>query len=222
MQCDASWDLHSLVCEMNSWSHGLKNCQMAHQASPNPQFRDHVAFRLVGTARAFFDKISGYEPDKPMSAEKWLDRFIYLETVAAIPGMVAGALRHLQSLRLMRRDNGWIHTLLEEAENERMHLLTFIKVRGAWHRRRQPSGSGCAIAHTDTPNADSSFHLLPPLCGGASVADEAPGRALPLRRHPHPGGRLQPLLPLLCASSPAAAASPPAARADPVVSHCLC
>lgn len=43
--------------------------------------------------------------------------------------MVGGALRHLQSLRLMKRDNGWIHTLLEEAENERMHLLTFIQAR---------------------------------------------------------------------------------------------
>ena len=29
-------------------------------------------------------------------------------------------LRHMRSLRSMRRDNGWIHTLLEEAENERM------------------------------------------------------------------------------------------------------
>jgi threonyl-tRNA synthetase len=28
----------------------------------------------------------------------------------------------------MQHDNGWIHTLLEEAENERMHLLTFIKL----------------------------------------------------------------------------------------------
>jgi hypothetical protein len=43
--------------------------------------------------------------------------------------MVGGAIRHLHSLRLMRRDNGWIHTLLEEAENERMHLLTFIQLR---------------------------------------------------------------------------------------------
>lgn len=25
--------------------------------------------------------------------------------------------------------SGWIHTLLEEAENERMHLLTFLKLR---------------------------------------------------------------------------------------------
>jgi hypothetical protein len=43
--------------------------------------------------------------------------------------MVGGAIRHLHSLRLMKRDNGWIHTLLEEAENERMHLLTFIQLR---------------------------------------------------------------------------------------------
>ncbi|CAM9546845.1 unnamed protein product [Ascophyllum nodosum] len=43
--------------------------------------------------------------------------------------MVAGALRHLNSLRRMRRDHGWIHTLLEEAENERMHLLTFLRLK---------------------------------------------------------------------------------------------
>ena len=30
--------------------------------------------------------------------------------------------------RSMERDYGWIHTLLEEAENERMHLLTFLTV----------------------------------------------------------------------------------------------
>ena len=29
----------------------------------------------------------------------------------------------------MRKDNGWIHTLVEEAENERMHLLTFLQLR---------------------------------------------------------------------------------------------
>ncbi len=37
--------------------------------------------------------------------------------------------RHLRSLRKMSRDHGWIHTLLEEAENERMHLLTFLNVK---------------------------------------------------------------------------------------------
>lgn len=42
--------------------------------------------------------------------------------------MVAGMLRHLGSLRRMKRDNGWIETLLEESYNERMHLLTFMKM----------------------------------------------------------------------------------------------
>lgn len=37
-------------------------------------------------------------------------------------------MRHLVSLRKLKRDHGWIHTLLEEAENERMHLMTFMKV----------------------------------------------------------------------------------------------
>lgn len=32
--------------------------------------------------------------------------------------MVASMVRHFESLRLMRRDNAWISTLLQEAENE--------------------------------------------------------------------------------------------------------
>jgi ubiquinol oxidase len=43
--------------------------------------------------------------------------------------MVAGMLRHLHSMRRMKRDHGWIETLLEESYNERMHLLIFLKVR---------------------------------------------------------------------------------------------
>lgn len=38
-------------------------------------------------------------------------------------------IRHYRSLRTMKRDHGWIHTLLEEAENERMHLLTFLEIK---------------------------------------------------------------------------------------------
>mmetsp|Transcript_29397 Transcript_29397/g.113823 ORF Transcript_29397/g.113823 Transcript_29397/m.113823 type:complete len:206 (+) Transcript_29397:660-1277(+) len=36
--------------------------------------------------------------------------------------------RHLRSLRRMERDHGWINPLLEEAENERMHLLIWMQV----------------------------------------------------------------------------------------------
>ena len=55
-------------------------------------------------------------------------RNIFLESVAGVPGMVGGMLRHLHSMRRMKRDNGWMETLLEESYNERMHLLTFLKM----------------------------------------------------------------------------------------------
>jgi ubiquinol oxidase len=42
--------------------------------------------------------------------------------------MVAGMLRHFKALRKMKADQGWIEKLLEEAENERMHLMTWMKV----------------------------------------------------------------------------------------------
>jgi ubiquinol oxidase len=61
-------------------------------------------------------------------AKRYGHRAIVLETVAAVPGMVGATITHLQSLRRMVDDDGWIRTLLEEAENERMHLMTFIKI----------------------------------------------------------------------------------------------
>jgi ubiquinol oxidase len=42
--------------------------------------------------------------------------------------MVGGTLQHLKSLRRMQNDDGWIRLLLDEAENERMHLMTFIEI----------------------------------------------------------------------------------------------
>jgi len=61
-------------------------------------------------------------------AHRYGHRAVVLETIAAVPGMVGGALQHLRALRRMESDGGWIHTLLEEAENERMHLMTIIHI----------------------------------------------------------------------------------------------
>ena len=60
--------------------------------------------------------------------KKYGHRAVVLETVAAVPGMVAGMLLHFKSLRKMQDDKGWIKILLDEAANERMHLMTFIKI----------------------------------------------------------------------------------------------
>ncbi len=69
-------------------------------------------------------------------AKRYGNRAIVLETVAAVPGMVGAALIHLHCLRWMRDDEGWIRTLMEEAENERMHLMTFIEIaRPNWLER---------------------------------------------------------------------------------------
>jgi len=61
-------------------------------------------------------------------AKRYGHRAVVLETVAAVPGMVGATLNHLKCLRRMEDDRGWIRTLMDEAENERMHLMTFIEV----------------------------------------------------------------------------------------------
>jgi ubiquinol oxidase len=62
-------------------------------------------------------------------AKRYGHRAVVLETVAGVPGMVAGMWNHLRSLRRMQPDDrGWIRTLLDEAENERMHLMIFVEI----------------------------------------------------------------------------------------------
>ena len=83
-------------------------------------FSDRVAYRITMFLRwiadTFFKKRYGH-------------RAVVLETIAGVPGMVAGMWNHLRSLRKMKPDDrGWIKTLLAEAENERMHLMIFIRI----------------------------------------------------------------------------------------------
>ena len=80
---------------------------------------DRVAYAFTRFLRFFADTFF---------ARRYGHRAVVLETIAAVPGMVGGALQHLHSLRRMESDRGWIRTLLEEAENERMHLLTFVHI----------------------------------------------------------------------------------------------
>ncbi|GFN94802.1 Alternative oxidase, mitochondrial [Plakobranchus ocellatus] len=89
---------------------------------------DRLAYRTVKLFRGGFDLFSGFSLGQ-RTERKWLNRICFLETVAGVPGMVAAMMRHMTSLRRMQRDQGWIHTLLEEAENERMHLLTALQLR---------------------------------------------------------------------------------------------
>ena len=62
-------------------------------------------------------------------AKRYGHRAVVLETVAGVPGMVAGVWMHFKSLRVMKAGYGeQIREMLAEAENERMHLMFFIEI----------------------------------------------------------------------------------------------
>lgn len=86
---------------------------------PPTGFHDRAALAIVKFLRFFADVFF---------ARRYGHRAVVLETVAAVPGMVGGTLQHLRALRRMESDRGWIRQLLDEAENERMHLMTFIEI----------------------------------------------------------------------------------------------
>ena len=91
-------------------------------------FSDKFALSITMSLRWFADTFF---------ATRYGHRAVVLETVAGVPGMVAGMWNHLRSLRKMRPDErGWIRQLLEEAENERMHLMIFIQIaKPNWFER---------------------------------------------------------------------------------------
>lgn len=86
---------------------------------PTKTISDKIAFSLVKFFRFFADTFF---------QKRYGNRAIVLETVAAVPGMVGAALLHLRCLRKIKNDEGWIKTLLDEADNERMHLIIFMYI----------------------------------------------------------------------------------------------
>ncbi|KAK2437363.1 ubiquinol oxidase 2, mitochondrial [Trifolium repens] len=90
-------------------------------------FLDKVAYKTVKLLRI---------PTDLFFKRQYGCRAMMLETVAAVPGMVGGMLLHLRSLRKFQQSGGWIKALLEEAENERMHLMTMVElVKPKWYER---------------------------------------------------------------------------------------
>ncbi len=82
-------------------------------------YKDKFAFALVKFMRIFADLFF---------RKRYGHRAVVLETVAAVPGMVAAGMIHFRCLRRIQDDEGWIRELLDEADNERMHLMTFVEI----------------------------------------------------------------------------------------------
>ena len=106
----------------------LTNDMINFAAKPRPTGTAHFTPQTLGDRVAYgFVKVLRFVADR-FFAKRYGHRAVVLETVAAVPGMVAGLLQHLKSVRNIEDDHGWVQELLDEAENERMHLMTFIKI----------------------------------------------------------------------------------------------
>lgn len=113
---------------------------------------DRIAAGIVrlmeGAASLFFGRRYG-------------DGAVVLETVAAVPAMVAATLLHLKCLRRMIDDRGWVRAFMDEAESQRAHLMAFVAL--------QQPGPGerlfIAVAQILFYNAFFLLHLVSPRTG---------------------------------------------------------
>ena len=111
-----------------AWPHPIYTEEQMHSVAiahrEATTWSDYVSLAFVRALRKCLDFATGYKHDKEvakgrksvhdanvpkfaMDEHKYLVRNVFLESVAGVPGMVGGMLRHLRSMRKMKRDNGW-------------------------------------------------------------------------------------------------------------------
>jgi len=86
--------------------------------------RENISDMFASSMTKFFRFIAD-----TFFAKRYGHRAVVLETIAGVPGMIAGVWMHFKSLRKMKSGYGpQIREMLAEAENERMHLMFFIEI----------------------------------------------------------------------------------------------
>jgi hypothetical protein len=88
---------------------------------------DKIMNKIMYGFYVTFNALTGFNVNNP-SPQSCVWRLIVLESFAGVPGFLAASHRHFSAIRHLKRDFGWINTLLEEAENERMHLMICMKM----------------------------------------------------------------------------------------------
>lgn len=96
-----------------------KEIEFKNKKRPPKVFHEYFAYGVVKALRV---------PVDLFFRKRYGQRAVIIETVAGVPGMVGGLFQHLKSLRTCKEDQGWIQRLLDEAENERMHLMVFTQI----------------------------------------------------------------------------------------------
>ena len=114
----------------------MNNIKIAHREAKT--WQDKLAIGLMRTARWGMDLVTGYTEKSVnvdengklmkkgwlyMDERKWLIRIVFLESIAGVPGMVGGMLRHLHSLRRLKRDNGWYVWVVRQKDSGLTKLI---------------------------------------------------------------------------------------------------
>lgn len=99
-------------------------------------FRHHVPATIPDRFAFGLARFVAWTAGNTFLSRRYGDRVIVLETVTAVPPMVAATLLHLKCLRLMLDDRGWVRTFMNEAESQRTHLMSFVALArpNAWER----------------------------------------------------------------------------------------
>ncbi|EGC40116.1 hypothetical protein DICPUDRAFT_74305 [Dictyostelium purpureum] len=86
--------------------------------------------KTIGDHFAYYTVIGLKKFSEIMFTNKHINFAIVLESIASVPGLCGGVILHLRALRTMESCS-WIKTLMDEAENERIHLMVFIELTKA-------------------------------------------------------------------------------------------
>ncbi|ETO59491.1 hypothetical protein F444_22164 [Phytophthora nicotianae P1976] len=111
----------------NPMPHSPDAVEKASQTYHKPKKIDNqVTPRGIKTRRAGLDIPAGYRGPSAMTVQDWLNRCLFLETIASVAGMVESMARHLRSARSLKQDD---QSIIEESKNERIHQLIFLEMK---------------------------------------------------------------------------------------------
>jgi len=109
----------------------MKNIELTHYQPKT--ITEYLAFWTIAYIRFVNDLLSGWIFGRlfgwfNFGENNWLLRICLYESIGNLPGSMFAMVRHLKAIRHIRRDYGWIHSMLLEADNERVHLLLSLNL----------------------------------------------------------------------------------------------
>lgn len=126
---DSVKDHHSATLRNRVWTEEelKQKWETVHQHEERSSGMDYLTYGVIRGLYHSFNTVTGFDHDDP-TVESMKLRLILLESIAGVPPFIMAGYRHFRALRKLTYDGGRIYTHLEEAENERMHLISCMQI----------------------------------------------------------------------------------------------